>query len=197
MPVCKLSKRAIDALPCPADCDTIWWDDDLKGFGLKFTPAGRRTFLVQYRPAANRGNPRKYTIGEYGSVTPYQARVEAQRVLAERAAGRDPQAEKQASKRRLHSDQVASLVAEFISRHVSQNRTARETTRILHREVLPAWGTWTIHAVRKRDVIALLDRVRERGDERKAALCEWGQHVANLTGSDVCFSSAPGLDRAA
>src|SRR5215210_7023266 len=74
MPVCKLSKRAIDALPCPADRDMIWWDDDLKGFGLKITPAGRRTFLVQYRPAADRRNPRKYTIGEYGSVTPYQAR---------------------------------------------------------------------------------------------------------------------------
>jgi len=163
MPVCKLSKRAIDALPCPADRDTIWWDDDLKGLGLKITPAGRRTFLVQYRPAGDRRNPRKYTIGEYGSVTPYQARVEAQRVLAERAAGRDPQAEKREAKRRVQSDQVANLVAEFISRHVSQNRTARETIRILHREVLPLWGTWTVHEVRKRDVIALLDKVRERG----------------------------------
>jgi integrase len=163
MPACKLTKRTIDALPCPADRDTIWWDDDLKGFGLKITPADRRTFLVQYRPAGDRRNPRKYTIGEYGSVTPYQARVEAQRVLAERAAGRDPQAEKQASKRRLYSDLVANLLAEFISRHVSQNRTARETTRILHREVLPSWGSWTIHEVQKRDVVALLDKVRQRG----------------------------------
>ena len=163
MPSCKLTKRAIDALPCPADRDTIWWDADLKGFGLKITPADRRTFLVQYRPAGDRRNPRKYTIGEYGSVTPYQARVEAQRVLAERAAGRDPQAEKRESKRRVQSDQVVNLIAEFISRHVSQNRTARETTRILQRDVLPYWGTWTIHEVRTRDVIALLDKVRERG----------------------------------
>src|SRR5829696_1335494 len=137
MPVCKLTKRAIDALPCPADRDTIWWDEDLKGFGLKITPAARRTFLVQYRPAGDRRNPRKYTIGEYGSVNPHLARVEAQRVLAERAAGRDPQAEKQASKRRVASDSVEHLVEEFIVRHVSQNRTAKETTRILRREVLP------------------------------------------------------------
>jgi Arm DNA-binding domain len=110
-----------------------------------------------------RRNPRKYTIGEYGSVTPFQARVEAQRVLAERAAGRDPQAEKREAKRRVQSDQVAILIAEFIKRHVSQNRSARETTRILNREVIPSWGTWTIHEVRKRDVVALLDGVRERG----------------------------------
>src|ERR671911_2666409 len=89
MPSCKLTKRTIDALPSPAGADQIWWDEDLKGFGLKLTPAGRKVFLVQYRPAGDRRNPRKYTIGEYGSVTPHQARIEAQRVLAERAAGRD------------------------------------------------------------------------------------------------------------
>jgi integrase len=89
--------------------------------------------------------------------------VEAQRVLAERAAGRDPQAEKQTSKRRIRSEQVAELVAEFIARHASQNRTGAETARIFHREVLPHWASWTVGEVRKPDVIALLDRVRERG----------------------------------
>src|SRR4051812_18377868 len=85
MPACKLTKRTIDALPAPAERDAIWWDEDLKVFGLKVTGAGRKFFLVQSRPGGDRRNPRKYTIGEYGQVTPYQARVEAQRVLAERA----------------------------------------------------------------------------------------------------------------
>jgi integrase len=147
----------------PSPRHEIWWDEDLKGFGLKCTPAGRKVFLVQYRPAGDRRNPRKYTIGEFGSVTPYQARVEAQRVLAERAAGRDPQAEKQISKRRIASEQVAELAAEFLARYASQNRTAAETTRIFRREVLPYWGSRTVAEVRKRDVITLLDRVRERG----------------------------------
>src|SRR5918993_5779584 len=163
MPSCKLSKRAIEALPSPRAADTIWWDQDLKGFGLKLTPAGRKVFLVQYRPAGDRGNPRKYTIEELGSVTPHQARIEAQRVLAERAAGRDPQSEKQISKRRIASEQVTNLVQEFLARHAAQNRTAAETIRIMNREVLPYWGSWTVGEVRKRDVIALLDRVRERG----------------------------------
>ncbi|MBB3020846.1 integrase [Microvirga lupini] len=163
MPTCKLTKRTIDTLPAPVGRDEIWWDEDLKGFGLKITPAGRKVFLVQYRPSGDRRNPRKYTIGEYGPTTPHQARVEAHRVLAERAAGRDPQAEKQIAKRRIASEQVADLAAEFIARHASQNRTAAETTRILDREVLPYWGSWTVAEVRKRDVIALLDRVRERG----------------------------------
>src|SRR5215207_5814809 len=140
MPSCKLTKRVVDALPSPAGADQIWWDEDLKGFGLKVTPAGRKVFLVQYRPAGDRRNPRKYTIGEYGQVTPYQARVEAQRVPAERAAGRDPQALKQAEKRRIASEQIEDLVTEFLARHAAQNRTAGETTRIFQREVLPHWG---------------------------------------------------------
>src|SRR3954467_14615822 len=117
MPSCKLTKRAIDALPSPSGTDRIWWDQDLKGFGLKVTPTGRKVFLVQYRPAGERGNPRKYTIGEHGPVTPHRARIEAQRVLADRAAGRDPQQEKRVAKRRLASDNVPDLVAEFLARH--------------------------------------------------------------------------------
>src|SRR5918995_4009865 len=163
MPTCKLIKRIIDTLPAPANRDEIWWDEDLKGFGVKITPAGRKFSLSQSRLSGDRRNPRKYTIGEFGPTTPHQARVEAHRVLAERAAGRDPQAEKQIAKRRIASEQVADLAAEFIARHASQNRTAAETTRILNREVLPYWGSWTVAEVRKRDVIALLDRVREQG----------------------------------
>src|SRR6478735_8309617 len=159
MPTCKLTKRIIDTLPAPVGRDEIWWDGDLKGFGLKITAAGRKVFLVQYRPAGDRRNPRKYTIGEYGQVTPYQARVEAQRVLAERAAGRDPQA----SKRRIASEQVNDLVTEFLARHAAQNRTVAETARIFRREVQPRWGNRTLSEVRKRDVIALVDAIRERG----------------------------------
>ena len=83
--------------------------------------------------------------------------------MAERAAGCDPQAEKQIAKRRIASEQVADLAAEFIARHASQNRTVAEITRILTQKALLYWGSWMVAEVRKRDVLSLLDRVRERG----------------------------------
>jgi integrase len=159
---CKLTKSTIDPLPSSTK-DVLWWDTELKGFALKITPAGRKIFLVQYRPAGDRSNPRKYTIGELGHVTPHKARVEAQRILADRATGRDPQAERQASRRRISSEQIEDLVTEFLARHAAQNRTAGETARIFKREVLPRWGAKLLAEVQKRDVIALLDAVRERG----------------------------------
>src|SRR3954471_11621084 len=190
MPSCKLTKRVIDALPSPSAADSIWWDQELKGFGVKVTPAGRKVFLVQYRPAGDRGNPRKYTIGEHGPVTPHQARIEAQRVLADRAAGRDPQHEKQLTRRRLASDGVPELVAEFLARHSAQNRTAAETARIFNREVLPVWNGRRIGEVSKRDIIALLDRIASaaRPSWQTASSPPFGS--SSIGASREAFSSA-------
>ncbi len=98
-------------------------------------------------------------------MTPHQARIEAQRVLADRAAGRDPQHEKQIARRRLASDNVPDLVAEFLVRHAAQNRTAAETRRIFQREVLPLWDRRRIgevsNAISSRSLIAFVSAVRQ------------------------------------
>ena len=67
-------------------------DADVKGFVLVVTPAGARSYAVDYRAGSGRGSPkRRLTIGKHGSPwTPEAARTEAKRLLAEVAAGRDP-----------------------------------------------------------------------------------------------------------
>jgi hypothetical protein len=47
----RLTKRVVDLL-VPEPADRFIWDSELKGFGLKVTPAGRKSFVAQYR---NRG----------------------------------------------------------------------------------------------------------------------------------------------
>jgi site-specific recombinase XerC len=46
---------------------------------------------------------------------------------------------------------------------VSQRRSAPEISRLLRREVVGAWGSRSIHSIRKADVIALVSAVVERG----------------------------------
>ena len=53
MPTCKLTKRFIDALK-PSEKRQYYWDSEMKGFGLSLTPAGVRTYVVQYRLAGGR-----------------------------------------------------------------------------------------------------------------------------------------------
>src|SRR5260221_14062621 len=86
----KLTKRMIEAAG-PADRDQYLWDAEVKGFGLKNTPAGRKVFVLQYRMGGRGARTERYTIGEYRS--PYTvdgARGEAVRLLAEVRAGRNP-----------------------------------------------------------------------------------------------------------
>jgi hypothetical protein len=69
-----ITKRTLDAMETPAK-DMVLWDRDLKCFGVRLTPSGTISFLVQYRNA--QGRSRRITIGTYGAYTPAKAREEA------------------------------------------------------------------------------------------------------------------------
>ncbi len=89
MPTGLISKRSVDAFQSAAK-DTFLWDNELAGFGLKVTPAGRKVYLVQYRLGGRKGRVRRVTIGVHGRITPEQARIEAKRLLGQVASGEDP-----------------------------------------------------------------------------------------------------------
>jgi Arm DNA-binding domain len=162
MPRLKLTKSAIDALPTPPK-DIVYWDSGCPGFGVKITPKGRKVFIVLYRAGGAGSRLRKYTIGPYGRVTLHQARAAALKIFAARTEGRDPAAEKQQARRRLVVDRVEDLVELFISEHVSKTRSAREISRLLRREVIPSWGTRSVHEIGKRQIIDLVTEVSGRG----------------------------------
>ena len=46
----KLTKRVVEGI-APGDRDIIVWDTELRGFGCKVTPKGRRSYLLYYRTA--------------------------------------------------------------------------------------------------------------------------------------------------
>lgn len=48
MPVGRITKRTVDALE-PSSSDVFLWDEDLTGFGLRVTPAGHKSYVLQYR----------------------------------------------------------------------------------------------------------------------------------------------------
>jgi hypothetical protein len=56
-------------------------DTEVKGFVLVVTPAGAKSYAVDYRAGSGRGAPkRRFTIGKHGSPwTPDMARAEARR----------------------------------------------------------------------------------------------------------------------
>jgi integrase len=162
MPRIKLTKSSIDALPTPSS-DQVYWDVGCPGFGVKVTPNGRKVFFVLYRLGGTGSKLRKYTIGPYGRVTLHQARVAAQKVFAAKVEGRDLSAEKREARRRVVADRVEDLLETFIAQHVSQNRSAREISRLLRREVGRPWTARSIHEITKRDVVEVISAIEQRG----------------------------------
>ena len=62
----KITKRMVDATE-PGENDLFVWDTDLKGFGLKVSPAGSKVYLIQYRLGGREARTQRYTIGKHGS----------------------------------------------------------------------------------------------------------------------------------
>jgi hypothetical protein len=91
----KLTKRMVDALTAPEPSrvgvkvrERFVWDKELKGFGVQVTPAGLKSFVVQYRLKA--GGNRRTVIGRFGLMTVEEARKLAFEKLAMVSKGIDP-----------------------------------------------------------------------------------------------------------
>ena len=81
----KITKRAVDTI-VPAERERIVWDDDIKGFGVRVHPTGRKVYIVKYR---HEGRSVKVTIGPHGPVTPAAARAKAAEIVTLAKTGRD------------------------------------------------------------------------------------------------------------
>jgi integrase len=135
-------------------------DGLLRGMYLVVQPSGVKSWAVRYR---HRGVSRKLTLGAWPAIDLATARNLGATALRRVAEGFDPAAEKQDTKRVTIADSVEHIIADYLARHVRQKRTARETERILRREVEPAWKGRRIQDIAKRDIISLIDAIEQRG----------------------------------
>lgn len=81
MPKTALNDARLRSLPLPEKGQKDFWDATLKGFGVRVSQGGTKTFVL------NIDNSRR-TIGRYGVISLAEARDEAKRILAERTLGR-------------------------------------------------------------------------------------------------------------
>jgi integrase len=150
----RITKRTVDAAKA-RKADGYVWDQELPGFGLKVTPAGRKVYLVQYRLGGRKGRTRRVTIGQHGELTPMAARTEAKRLLGEVAAGRDPAAEHDKAKA---GRSLAVVLDQFMAEHVRPKlkaSTAREYERTARLYIVPRVGRRPIGELKRQDIAKL------------------------------------------
>ena len=107
----KLDAKTVAKLALPdGKRDTIYFDDDLTGFGLRLRASGarvRRTWVAQYRA---HGRTRRMRIGAAEKLNVDDARKAARKILAKVELGQDPQGDK--VKARLASARTLRSVAD-------------------------------------------------------------------------------------
>lgn len=148
MATVKLTARNIVGLPAG-----VYYDESLKGFGLRVGTTVS-TWFAEYRPGAGgRGVAKKrHKIGTADKLTADQARTAAQKLLAGVALGSDPAQQKaEARAARPFSEVAASYVQDHV-RAKRKERTAEYYEYILDLHINPRIGTKRFNEVARFDV---------------------------------------------
>lgn len=158
----KITKKLVDQVQ-PGERDILVFDTVLKGFVLKVTPKGAKTYLVRYRMGGRSTPLRSVTIGKHGSPwTPDKAREEAEKVLAKVHGGTDPVAERKAQLAKAFT--MADLADRYLLQHVEMKNkpsTQKVFRHIVESTIRPQLGSRTVESITRGDVAALHHRLRE------------------------------------
>ena len=142
----KITKRAVDAAR-PTSRDTFLWDTEVKGFGLKATPAGNRIYVLQARL---NGRLRRWTIGKHGSpITPDEARDKAIQWLGMIAKGDDP------SEAEAKRDQtIAQLCDTYLAEGCEQKKasTLQHERGLIKHHIKPLLGRRPVKSLVRADI---------------------------------------------
>ena len=154
----RLTKRAVDALKANG-ADTVHWDGDLTGFGVRVRRSGRKYYVVQTRVA---GKLRWFTVGPHGPLSPDQARARALEILADAKKGVDPRdAEAGNATEPTMADLGRKFLEEYVPTHCKPS-TQAEYRRSVKLFVDPAIGKLPVREIQRKDVSALHHSLRDK-----------------------------------
>jgi integrase len=120
--IVKLTQTAVDNLPVRSST-YVKFDAELPGFGCRVTPAGSKSWVVEYRPGngGRRVGKKRVTLGSVATLLPDRARKAAKDVLARARLGEDPAAERAIRRQSLS---VAELIERYMAEEVRPTRKA-------------------------------------------------------------------------
>jgi integrase len=135
-----MSERLTDALVRkalpPARGQTLLWDAEVKGFALRATSGGAKSFVVDYRAG---GRQRRFTIGAYPDWSVQAARQAAKELKREVDAGFDPMGER-------HNERAAPTLNDVWERYQVEHlphkapRAQADERSIWEKIILPRLG---------------------------------------------------------
>ena len=133
-----ISRHTVERLK--ADKDTVFWDSELLGFGVRVYPTGRKVYVVQTRAGGKDG--KRVTVGRHGVITAEEARRRAALIVARIKAGEEPVPEPMAVTL-ANGPTVADLAAVYLDQVVAvrlKPASAKAYRGVIEKHILPALG---------------------------------------------------------
>jgi integrase len=137
----------------------VW---DANGLGVRVGTSGKRSFVYTYREGPK---VRWMTLGNYPTLSLAEAREKHGKALAAREKGLSPaDAELDAKHEAQKAPTVAQLADYYVEHYAKrQKKSWQEDERQLRKDVLPHLGHLKARAVRRRDIIDLVECIADRG----------------------------------
>jgi integrase len=156
----RLTDQAVRRLPAPDAGNKIYYDDVVRGFGIRVTTAGARSFVLDYRRRSD-ALQRRVTIGQFPDWGVGAAREEAKRLKREIDGGADPVGEYRESRA---AATVADLCDRFERDYIPRKRpsTQQSYRQQIAADIRPAFGRMKVAAVSLADVDAWHRKMSDR-----------------------------------
>ena len=118
--------------------DTVFWDSELSGFGVRAYPTGSRFYVVQTRADGKAG--KRVTVGRHGVLTADEAHRRAALIISRIKAGEEPVSEPMES---VPEDcpTFGELAMKWLENHVGPRckpRTREMYRLIVEKHLMPA-----------------------------------------------------------
>jgi integrase len=142
-----------DAAATPQDRSSqIYYDPETRGFGLRVTKAGAKSFVIDYRAGRLQ---RRYTIGSFRD--PWKvaaARRRARELKKQIDEGRDPQGERNMART---APKIADLIERWREEHAPKKRprSLQQDEYLIMQWIRPELGTSVVADIRSADIEAL------------------------------------------
>lgn len=155
----KLTKRLVESIKPHEKNEILVWDSELKGFGVRIFPTGRRTYFVQYRNPF--GSTRRKKIGVHGVITAELARDEAKGLLGGIAKGKDPSKDFQQAKNKPIMIEFAKEYLEVYAKANKRPKSYQEDQKMLNSIILKKLGSKKVEEVTTHDIQHLHHELRK------------------------------------
>jgi len=145
----------------PQDKRYAIWEENhrrLGTLGVRVSTSGRRTWIFMYR---FEGRARMATLGLYPQMSVAAAHAAAGSYMEALERGHDPARERLDARRELQrSLTVEKLCESYLEQYAKRRkRTWHSDEKMLNRHVIPRLGYLKVGAVRRRDIIDMLEQI--------------------------------------